>query len=49
MRTIWDKYSGEAHAIIYVVDAADPERFPESRDEFMKVMELDDALDAPVR
>jgi len=28
LRSIWDKYYADSHAIIYVVDASSPERFP---------------------
>lgn len=48
LRQIWDKYSGEAHAIIYVVDAADAQRFPESAVVFENFLKREDAKDAPV-
>jgi ADP-ribosylation factor related protein 1 len=31
LRSIWEKYYAETHAIIYVVDAADEERFDEAK------------------
>lgn len=31
LRTIWEKYYEEAHAIIYVIDAACPSRFEDSK------------------
>ncbi|CAI5499686.1 unnamed protein product [Closterium sp. Naga37s-1] len=31
LRTIWEKCYEEAHAVIYVVDAACPERFDDAR------------------
>ncbi|KAF9611737.1 hypothetical protein IFM89_034920, partial [Coptis chinensis] len=31
MRTIWEKYYDEAHAVIYVIDAACPSRFEDSK------------------
>ena len=31
LRAIWEKYYAEAHGLVYVVDAAEPERFDESR------------------
>lgn len=37
LRSIWDKYYGESHAILYVVDAADAGRFQESKDALQKV------------
>jgi len=48
LRGIWDKYSGEAHAIIYMVDCTDPARFPESREAFEAILSREDATDAPV-
>jgi signal recognition particle receptor subunit beta len=31
LRGIWEKYYKDTHAIIYVVDAADPDRFEEAK------------------
>lgn len=31
LRTIWEKYYEEAHAVIYVIDAACPSRFEDSK------------------
>ena len=31
LRTIWEKYYEEAHAIIYVIDAASPSTFESSK------------------
>ena len=31
LRSIWDKYYGEAHALLYVVDATDPGRLEEAK------------------
>ncbi len=31
LRSIWDKYFAEAHALVYVVDAADVDRIPEAK------------------
>lgn len=31
LRSIWEKYYEEAHAVIYVVDAACPSRFDDSK------------------
>lgn len=33
MRVIWENYYAEAHAIIYLVDAADEKRMLEAMDE----------------
>lgn len=37
LRSIWDKYYDETHAVIYVVDASAPERFDESKIAMEKV------------
>jgi hypothetical protein len=34
MRSIWDKYYSEAHAMIFVIDSADPDRLEEARATF---------------
>ena len=31
LRSIWEKYYEEAHAVIFVVDASCPSRFEESK------------------
>lgn len=31
LRPIWEKYFEEAHAVIYVIDAASPSRFEDSK------------------
>ena len=31
LRTIWEKYFEEAHALIYVIDAACPSRFEDAK------------------
>lgn len=31
LRSIWEKYYEEAHAVIYVIDAACPSRFEDSK------------------
>lgn len=36
LRTIWDKYYGEAHGVMFVVDSADTERFAEAKSELGK-------------
>lgn len=31
LRSIWEKYHEEAHAVVYVIDAACPSRFEDSK------------------
>jgi ADP-ribosylation factor related protein 1 len=31
LRSIWDKYYSEAHGLIFVVDASEPQRFDEAK------------------
>lgn len=31
LRSIWEKYYEEAHAVVYVIDAASPSRFEDSK------------------
>lgn len=31
LRSIWEKYYEEAHAVVYVIDASSPSRFEESK------------------
>lgn len=38
LRSIWEKYYAEAHAVIFVVDASDPRRFDESKAVLDKVL-----------
>jgi ADP-ribosylation factor related protein 1 len=42
LRSIWVKYYGDAHGIIYVVDAADPDRLGEAK------MTLERVLGKPI-
>ena len=48
LRSIWDKYYDETHAIIYVVDAATPERFEESKRAMEKVLGARELYGAPL-
>lgn len=41
LRTIWEKYYEEAHAIMYVIDAACPSSFEDSKSAIGKPM-IDD-------
>lgn len=48
LRSIWEKYYEEAHAVIYVVDANTPSRFEESKSVLEKVLRHQDLQGAPV-
>ncbi|MCO5604626.1 hypothetical protein L7F22_058796 [Adiantum nelumboides] len=47
LRTIWEKYFEEAHAVIYVVDAACRSRFEDTKSSLEKVLRHEDLRDAP--
>ncbi|KAJ6676147.1 hypothetical protein OIU85_009425 [Salix viminalis] len=48
LRTIWEKYFEEAHALIYVIDAACPSRFEDAKSALEKVLRHDDLQGAPL-
>ncbi|KAG2439682.1 hypothetical protein HYH02_010563 [Chlamydomonas schloesseri] len=48
LRSIWDKYYSEAHAVVYVVDAANRNRFDESRAALDRVLENRELVGAPL-
>eukprot|EP00658_Telonema_sp_P-2_P035717 TRINITY_DN25932_c0_g1_i2.p1 TRINITY_DN25932_c0_g1~~TRINITY_DN25932_c0_g1_i2.p1 ORF type:complete len:197 (-),score=43.37 TRINITY_DN25932_c0_g1_i2:317-907(-) len=48
LRGIWEKYSGSAHAIIYMLDASDRPRFLEAREAFGALLGREDAQGAAV-
>ncbi|XP_068644143.1 uncharacterized protein [Aristolochia californica] len=48
LRTIWEKYYDESHAIIYVIDAACPSRFEDSKSALEKVLRHGDLQGAPL-
>ncbi|KAF5195170.1 Adp-ribosylation factor [Thalictrum thalictroides] len=48
LRTIWEKYYEEAHAVIYVIDAACPSRFEDSKSALEKILRHQDLLGAPL-
>ncbi|SPQ93089.1 ADP-ribosylation factor family [Plasmodiophora brassicae] len=48
LRIIWNKYYSECHAIVYVIDAAAPERFEEARKELSALLDHEDVADAPL-
>ena len=48
LRAIWEKYYAEAHGLVYVVDAAEPERFDESRGVLQTLMANPEVAGAPL-
>lgn len=48
LRSIWEKYYEEAHAVIYVVDSICPSRFEDSKSALEKVLRHEDLQGAPL-
>uniref|UniRef100_A0A8C4Q7P1 ADP-ribosylation factor-like protein 14 n=1 Tax=Eptatretus burgeri TaxID=7764 RepID=A0A8C4Q7P1_EPTBU len=48
LRPLWRSYARGADALIFVVDAADPERFEEARAELLRVVRLPQAQEVPL-
>ncbi|KAI3899431.1 hypothetical protein MKW92_010129 [Papaver armeniacum] len=48
LRPIWEKYFEEAHAVIYVIDAASPSRFEDSKSALEKLLRHEDLQGAPL-
>ncbi|KAJ1428781.1 Small GTP-binding protein domain [Sesbania bispinosa] len=48
LRSIWEKYYEEAHAVIFVVDAASPARFEDAKSALEKVLRHEDLQGAPL-
>lgn len=48
LRSIWDKYFSESHAIVFVVDAANRTRFEESKTALDRVLASRELLGAPL-
>ncbi|KAF5835391.1 small Arf-related GTPase [Dunaliella salina] len=48
LQSIWDKYYAESHAVIYVVDAANPARFAESKAAFDRMRSSSQLAEAPL-
>ncbi|MBA0683540.1 hypothetical protein Goari_025189 [Gossypium aridum] len=46
--SIWEKYYEEAHAVIFVIDAACPSRFEDSKSALEKVLRHEDLQGAPL-
>ncbi|KAI0503803.1 hypothetical protein KFK09_014746 [Dendrobium nobile] len=48
LRTIWEKYYEEAHAVVFVIDASCPASFEDSKSALEKVLRNDDLRGAPL-
>ena len=48
MRKVWREYFPKIDAVVYLVDAADPDRFEESKAELNKVLNTEDIGSIPV-
>ncbi|CAA2981577.1 ADP-ribosylation factor-related protein 1-like [Olea europaea var. sylvestris] len=48
LRSIWEKYYEEAHAVVYVIDAACPSRFEDSKSALDKVLRHEDLQGSPL-
>mmetsp|Transcript_8718 Transcript_8718/g.28754 ORF Transcript_8718/g.28754 Transcript_8718/m.28754 type:complete len:353 (-) Transcript_8718:247-1305(-) len=48
LRSIWDKYYEEAHAVLYVVDAAGAGRIDDAREALDRVLQSNELAGAPV-
>ncbi|KAF2315663.1 hypothetical protein GH714_040185 [Hevea brasiliensis] len=48
LRSIWEKYYEEAHAVVYVIDATCPSRFEDSKSALEKVLRHEDLQGAPL-
>jgi ADP-ribosylation factor related protein 1 len=48
MRSMWERYYDEADGVIFIVDAADPDRFEEARQTYLRVKEDDKLASIPI-
>lgn len=48
LRKLWQKYYAESHAIMFVVDAADPERIEEAKDAFESIINSSELSGVPL-
>ncbi|KAL1320202.1 hypothetical protein HN51_064912 [Arachis hypogaea] len=48
LRSIWEKYYEEAHAVVFVVDAACPSKFEDAKSALEKVLRHEDLQGAPL-
>eukprot|EP00742_Colponemidia_sp_Colp-10_P007416 GILJ01007985.1.p1 GENE.GILJ01007985.1~~GILJ01007985.1.p1 ORF type:complete len:197 (-),score=18.10 GILJ01007985.1:257-847(-) len=47
-RVLWESYFAEVDGIVFVVDAANPKRFAEARDELNKVLSFESIANVPI-
>ncbi len=48
LRALWDKYYGDAHALVFVFDGCDPDRLPEAQRELERLLHDPELADAPL-
>ena len=48
MRRIWREYFPKIDGIVYLIDAADPDRFEESKNEFEKIINTQEIGNIPI-
>ncbi|KAK9805211.1 hypothetical protein WJX72_006284 [[Myrmecia] bisecta] len=48
LRSIWDKYYADSHAILFVIDAAAPARFDEAKDALESILGHRELFGAPL-
>ncbi|XP_003399830.1 ADP-ribosylation factor-related protein 1 [Bombus vosnesenskii] len=48
LRSLWDKYYAESHAVIYIVDSSDREKIPESKETFDRVISSEHLIGVPL-
>ncbi|KAK1609380.1 hypothetical protein QYE76_033053 [Lolium multiflorum] len=48
LRTIWEKYYDEAHAIVYVIDSASASTFEDTKSALEKALRHEDLQEAPL-
>ncbi|XP_047042697.1 ADP-ribosylation factor-like protein 1 [Lolium rigidum] len=48
LRTIWEKYYDEAHAIVYVIDSASASTFEDAKSALEKALRHEDLQEAPL-
>mmetsp|Transcript_37166 Transcript_37166/g.119229 ORF Transcript_37166/g.119229 Transcript_37166/m.119229 type:complete len:209 (+) Transcript_37166:106-732(+) len=47
VRDLWERYYGDAHGVVFVVDASDPDRLPEAARAFASACDHHDLFDVP--
>ncbi|KAF3424562.1 hypothetical protein E2986_08578 [Frieseomelitta varia] len=48
LRSLWDKYYAESHAVIYIVDSSDREKISESKETFDRVISSEHLIGVPL-